>query len=321
MMNMQQLNRLIIDPEVEALFLPLDKQSLALIRHNIRLGISPEPFPVWNNILMDRIFEYQEYADAGFPITTQPLSFKSRDVMLANICQLLTDDIGNHTPYKAYLIGKHYQYHKNAYYRGEIKSSLSQLSLSELKKKYSRDIHRSIVDIVDAYGIACATIHFYDNFATCIDDIRDKKPDLAIKILTGKIDIPQKNVIKLSHMSIEEMDNYINTITYRAIAKRVPVRRPGSIPVDIEKNNKKHLDNRIIPEIKQMPKYDPDAAVSSLALTIPSWSESIRRVRIKSNLSEVSAGAADNLLFQLGILENTIQSIKIELEEIKKDAN
>ena len=321
MMNMQQPNSLIIDPEVSALFLPPDAHSIAMVRHNIRLGIPPSPFPVWNNILMDRIFEYREYTDAGYTIKTQPFSFKSKDVMLSSICQLLTDDISEYTPYKAYLIGKHYQYHKNAYYRDEIKTPLSQLPLTELKQKYSRDIHRSIVDIVDAYGIACATIHFYSKYASAIDLIRIKNPDIATRLLSGRINIPQKSVITLSQMTNDEIENYLKALNSYTLIKKAPVKIPGDNPVDIDNSNKPHLENRIIPEIKQMPKYDPDAAVSSLALTVPSWSESIRRVRERSVLSEVSQKAADNLIFQLGILEKSIQIIKNELEGITKDAN
>lgn len=94
---------------------------------------------------------------------------------------------------------------------------------------------------------------------------------------------------------------------------------PGYTPVKIDAPQ--HLDNKIIPEIKQMPKYDPDGYVSSLALTIPSWSDTIKRVRDRSKMTDVSKDAANKLIFQLGILERSIQIIKSELEGVTKDAN
>lgn len=319
--NMQQSNRLIIDPEVSALFLPLDHYSTSIIKQNISHGILPAPFPVWNNILMDRLTEYQEYADASIPVKTQQFTFTSKNVMLAFICQLLATDIVKATPYKMYLIGKHYQYHKAAYYHGEVESPFENLTRADLKTLYSNDIHQSIIALVDAYDISPTTIHFYSRFASAIDSIREKDEQTAMLILSGRVNIPKKKVIELKKYTKSELENYIQMIKHissnKISAFKIPVKKPD----DIDNKPQKHLDNRIIPEIKQMPKYDPDAAVSSLALTVPSWAESIRRVKTRSNLSEVSAGAADNLIFQLGILENTIQIIKHELEERIKDAN
>ena len=40
--------------------------------------------------------------------------------------------------------------------------------------------------------------------------------------------------------------------------------------------------------IKDMPEYDPDAEILSLALTIPSWVSSINRVLSSAKFSEIS---------------------------------
>lgn len=316
-MNMQQPSKLIIDPDVSALFLPPDHYSISMIRQNIRLGIPPAPFPVWNNTLMDRIYEYKEYADTGITIKTQSFSFRSKNAMLASICQLLAADIVKATPYKMYLVGKHYQYYKAAYYKGEIDSPYENISLKELRKKYTKDIHQSIVPLVDMYEISPTTIHFYSRYARAIDDIRKTDEKTANLILSGKVNIPKKKVLDLRHLSKKQWEEYLQMLKGNVSKKNPVLKISGNIPVDIEK---KHIDNRIIPEIKQMPKYDPDADVSSLALTIPSWAESIRRVRTRSIMSEVSQGAADNLIFQLGILEKSIQIIKTELEGINRNA-
>ncbi len=321
MMNMQQPSSLIIDPEVSALFLPPDPYFTSIIKQNIRMGLPPAPFPVWNDILMDRLNEYKEYVDTGIQIKTQPLFFTSKDTMLAFICQMLATGISKTTHYKMYLIGKHYQYYKAAYYRSEVESPHNGLSRSELKERYSKDIHKSIVALVDTYDISPTTVHYFSRFASAIDSIRGKDEHIGMQILSGQIKIPKNKIIELKSCSTNELQRYIKMVKHSSAAKISTSKIPGNRPVEIDPSHKEHLDNRIIPEIKQMPKYDPDAAVSSLALTVPSWTDSIRRVKTRSNLSEVSAGAADNLIFQLGILENTIQIIKNELEGITKDAN
>lgn len=316
---MQQPNKLIIDPEVSALFLPPDSVARNKIRENIRLGIVPAPFPVWNRILMDRIHEYQEYADAGFTIRTQPFTFKSKDMMLASICQLLAEDIQKLTQYKIYLIGKQYQYHKAAFYHKDIESPTEHISLVELKKKYTKDIHPSVVALVDLYGVSSGTIHFYSRYATAIDTIREYSPKLATSILSGDINVSRKAILRLNSLSESELKKCIENIDVSHDTRILSSMIPGHIPVKIYEPP--YLDNRIIPEIKHMPKYDPDEYVSSLALTIPSWSDTIRRVRERSNMNDVSPGAAKKLMFQLGILERNIQIIRTELEGITEDAD
>ena len=316
---MQQHSKLKIDPDVSVLFLPPDEKAMARIYEDISLGISPAPFPVWNNILMDRIHEYKEYADAGFDIKTQPFSFSSKNAMLASICQLLAADIPEMTQYKSYLIGKQYKYHKAAYDNGEIEPTGEHISYAALKKKYSKDIHPSTVDMVDTYGISSATIHEYARYAATIDKLRERSTGLVTSILSGNITMSKKAVSQLCSLTDEEFIKSLSIIKREKSGKILASMLPGHAPVKIDEPP--HLENRIIPEIKQMPKYDPDGYVSSLALTIPSWSETIKRVRDRSNMTDVSPDAAKKLIFQLGILERNIQIIKTELEGVTEDGN
>ena len=65
-----------------------------------------------------------------------------------------------------------------------------------------------------------------------------------------------------------------------------------------------------------MPAFDPDAEISSLTLTIPSWSSSIERTRNNADLSIVSPKARNNLILALGRLQNTVDEM---LSAIKED--
>ena len=153
---------------------------------------------------MDRIYEYKEYANAGFDIKTQSFSFRSKNAMVACICQLLATDIQEMTQYKTYLIGKQYQYHKAAYDNGELETAYEHISFAELKKKYSKDIHPSTVDMVNLYGISSGTIHEYSRYASSIDKLRVRSSDLVTKILSGNITISKKAVSQLCKISDED---------------------------------------------------------------------------------------------------------------------
>ena len=62
--------------------------------------------------------------------------------------------------------------------------------------------------------------------------------------------------------------------------------------------------------------YDPDAELSSLSLTIPSWISSIERTRDRANFREASMRSKLKLTQQLYLLEHTVTKVKTEIEEI-----
>ena len=70
------------------------------------------------------------------------------------------------------------------------------------------------------------------------------------------------------------------------------------------------------PSVKDMPEYDPDAEISSLTLTIPSWKSSIERAKNTADLTIVSPQAKGDLAQALRELRNTIADMLSEVEDI-----
>ena len=68
------------------------------------------------------------------------------------------------------------------------------------------------------------------------------------------------------------------------------------------------------PSVKDMPVYDPDAEVTGLTLTVPSWTSSIIRTMDKTNLTEVSDKAKANLISALSKLNGEIEKFIKEIE-------
>ena len=81
---------------------------------------------------------------------------------------------------------------------------------------------------------------------------------------------------------------------------------------------KKKPQADIKPQIKITPQYDPDAEVSSLSLTIPSWVSSINRTKDTANLKAISDTARDRLRNELA---NMIYSIRLLLNEMEESSN
>ena len=69
------------------------------------------------------------------------------------------------------------------------------------------------------------------------------------------------------------------------------------------------------PSVKDMPAFDPDAEITGLTLTIPSWASSIDRTRSKADLSIVSDRARDRLAEALTELQGKVSDMLIALKE------
>ena len=69
---------------------------------------------------------------------------------------------------------------------------------------------------------------------------------------------------------------------------------------------KRIVNTKKAPEIKQMPKYDPNAEISSLTLTIPSWISSIERTCSSADFEHATPEALDKLGLKLQILQEAI---------------
>lgn len=69
------------------------------------------------------------------------------------------------------------------------------------------------------------------------------------------------------------------------------------------------------PGIKNMPDFDPDAAIAGLTLTIPSWTSSINRALNSSNMNTVSIKARTNLQQALMNLQATIDELLRAIKE------
>ena len=65
-----------------------------------------------------------------------------------------------------------------------------------------------------------------------------------------------------------------------------------------------------------MPKPDPDAEISTLIFTIPSWINSIERTTTVSDFQQASEDAKNRLRYQLTVLKKTIEKLQKKIEEV-----
>ena len=315
-----ELMKLKIDPEFKGLIKALQTKEYLQLESNILMDGCREAIITWNGIIVDGHNRYEICTRHGIPFRIQEMEFDCREAVIAWICanQLGRRNISEET--RKYLIGVQYNTEKIVASKRNARG-VNQYSTSDFvdydvsPEDFERQItHRTAERIADENHISHATVQKYAVYSKALDEIGQHEPKLVRKILSGAYKISHKNVVELSKRTPEEIRrvnrridrNPEPFIQYKRTRNAMHTGRREAIPSDEPQG----------PSVTDMPAFDPDAEISSLTLTIPSWSSSIERTRNTANLSIVSSKARNNLIVALGRLQDTVDEM---LSAIKED--
>jgi len=279
-----------------------------------------EPLHVWNNTIVDGYSRYEICTRLQIPFTIQYIHFKNREEAIAWVCtnHLLRPNITDEA--RRYLLGKRYEMEKilrtttkniesHQDRKNEVNSTLLIEPVFEKSSYYTSEW------LAKEYHISHSTIEKYGIFASALDALSIVLPTFALKILYGQVKISHEHIVELSRLSPHDVsilskyisDDTMTRIGYSEIRKILPKKQ--ALP-------KKQIPHIPICSVKNMPVYDPDAEISSLTLTIPSWVSSINRTRLIANFSEISINAQCSLENELLVLKETINTILASMKEI-----
>ena len=132
------------------------------------------------------------------------------------------------------------------------------------------------------------------------------------RILSGRYKISHDNVVALSRMSAQEVKKFGKQMKN--------ARKAGAVvPYAVSRSQLGQIapeqPTPIQPGIKTMPDFDPDAEITGLTLTIPSWTSSINRTRSHTDLNSISLKARMNLQHVLFSLQATIDELLQDIKE------
>ena len=316
-MRKKQTPVLIIDPDFKFLIQPLSDEKYAFLEETLFDNGCHEPLSVWKNIIVDGHKRYEICNQWDIPYTVRKADYRDRCDVISFICatQLERDDIT--VEYKKYLTGKKYLAETEI---GARKLMLKNFPKSSEHTTFSNrpcNKYETARLLAAKYNMSHATVLKYGTYAKSIDSIKEKDPDIALKILLGQLKISHENIIELARLPKEDLkclkavlqENHIERIGYSEIRHELQWKRLPTTPP----KEKPHA----CPQIRKMPSYDPDAGISSLALTIPSWIESIERAKSHTEFTAITTAAKHNLVMQLMKLKKTIHSIETSIEEAK----
>lgn len=313
-MENKSVKTLKIDPQFKNLIRPLHKKEYLQLEENILADGCRDPLIVWNGFIVDGHNRYEICTRHQIPFSVIDKEFTCREEVIAWICanQLGRRNIAEET--RKFLIGKQYEAEKIV---SKIKNPMgsNQYSNSEIQppngmnNESSR--HRTAEKIAQENNISHGTVEKYAIYSRAMDIIAEKEPEIAPKILSGQYKISHKDVVELSKLSPPE----IRKVGEKIQSLQEPLAKYNKVRNAIQAKSEKENKGDPAPSVKDMPTFDPDADITVLTLTIPSWASSIDRVRTKTDLSIISSRARAGLISELHSLMRQIEAMLSAIEE------
>ena len=303
-----------IDPQFRDLIPPLSEEERKQLEDNLIAEGCRDPICIWHGIILDGHNRYEICTRRGIPFTVQPIRLRSRVAAIAWICanQLGRRNISEET--RRYLIGKRYDAvktkgarNKKGVNQASYKKKCENVPSSEAVRH-----HRTAFELGSEYHVSHQTVQKYGAYSRALDTIAKKNPDIVRRILSGEIRISHENILEASQMPSNQLERFVaqcdnnnSFVPYKGSREIMKRNRSQSMKPQPPKA-----------EIKNMPKFDPDAEISSLSLTIPSWISSIERVKKVSGITGSTVGAREKLTNTLLDLRTSIDDM---IECIKKE--
>lgn len=310
----RQLYKLKTDPDLRRLVAPLDPVEYKEMEENIKCYGGIKGVMVWENIILVD-YEYYNYChNHNIPFCLINLSLRSEVEAVTWVCKNQLNRKFLPEEMKKYLIGKRSQADREnnlqQFKKVENNTDLQTLFLLKYSKS---NISKTVVreKIGKEYNLAYITVKKYEDYAKALDIIYRFCPEFVNEHLTGKLKMSIEKVGMLSSLSAVAM----NRECRRWLSESVKVklgRKKGKAPWSSEKNL---INVSPIISIKDMPSYDPDSEIISLALTIPSWQSSINRVKEVINIKKTSQESRVRLIQSLIDLNTTAYKLIRFLKE------
>lgn len=308
-------------PQLSRLVAPLaPRKQRELVRNLARWGCS-DPIRIWQNYVLVDLEAYDYCIKHNIAVNVRYIAFQCLEDATAWICksQFSREDISE--AMRRYIIGAHFRAEKQRRIR-EV-STAKQLTKDQVQPKgahsvftvtdnlFETSLTRTAEILASQYHVSAATVRKYATYATMMDQLYSMEPALAAKVMRGEIYIGYDNLLEVTSMNAGDV------VRLSKYFLEGPDRRPTYTKFKAMLEKSREKPQQAVPppgSIKEMPEYDPDAEVSSLALTIPSWIGSIQRAERNSDFFKITERARAKLIYELNNLiftaNNTISALK-----------
>lgn len=310
-MERKSVRKLKIDKGFKELIRPLFKQEYLQLEQNLLTDGCRDPIITWNGYIIDGHNRYEICTRHKIPFAVLEMEFECRESVVAWICanQLGRRNLTAET--RKFLIGMQYESEKI------VNSKKNALGINQFTgvdsatpyvdcdpEEHDAKIltkRKTAARIAEQNHISHGTVEKYAIYSRALEEIGQKAPEVVPKILSGRYKISHNNVRELAKLSSKEIKQFVARIEQM----QQPFIQYNRIRKELKNPQMLHPVESS-PTVKDMPQFDPDADVTGLTLTIPSWSSSINRIRTQTDLMHISESARLKLEKSLVELNNHI---------------
>ena len=314
--------RLRINPDFNLMGTPLSEEDRIAQENAILAQGKSVPIRVWDDVLL---MDYEAYAfcrGRKIEIVLEQLDIKNREEAIAWIAkeQLARPDLTEEM--QKYLIGKRCNSEKllGTMESATIKEAARQKDPPEgfelPPQVYESTATRTWEKIGNEYHISVATVRKYGIYAQMLDQLHAWEPAFVKMILQGNFRISHENLVEITSLKRDEV-NRLSKYFFNGNEPHPSYMKFKSLHYD-DKPRATKVAAPPAGSIKEIPQYDPDAEVSSLGLTVPSWTDSVKRVQKNTDFTKISERARWRLVYEL---DRLLYCVGDMLAVLKEDNN
>lgn len=312
------------EKDFKNLIRPLRRQEYLALEQSLRTEGCKELILVWNGYIVDGHNRYAICQKYGIPFEIQEMDFICKEEAIAWICarQLKRKNLTDET--RKFLIGMQYETEKyvnhlrfpkgSNHYTIRIRGMEEEVERDENGKfaRGYRSGHRTAAKIAEENNVSFGTVEKYAIYTRALEAIGAKVPELVPKILSGRMKLSHAALLDMVKLSTEELERINNRVS----KTRVPYFAYGNAPTTAQNPETAYAPaGTTATSIKDMPAFDPDASITELSLTIPSWINSIKRTEKNTKFDIASAAARKRLVDALTELADTAYELALKAEE------
>ena len=291
------LRQLRISQEFQRLAVPMSREETLRLERELLSGQEPPVIVVWNDYILDGYTQYELCQKHGLLFRLDEKSFSCQEAAISWICCSRLGQERLTVEMRRFLIGTRY------IAENRLKKTSHVTGSADMRDSSGVTGRRLAARIGGEYGVSLGSVERYARYTRALERMRSHVPALIAGILAGRIKISQEEVAALSRLEHRTLQRAACQLEY-------------SQGADVSCWNCQRERNESPLSIKDMPAFDPDAEITSLTLTIPSWNGSINRMRSRVRLSTASQEAKINLKQALEHLQGTISSVLSEIGEM-----
>lgn len=294
--------------EYKRLYQPITEQEYIQLETKLKESKDIIKIKTWINIVLCDYEKLEICQKYNLLYRASQIYVRNSEEALLWLCKNQLERTDLTLEMRRYLIGKRYSYERilGAHDAASRRASSSvRRKPKKTEARYDDCAIKTQERLARECNISVSTIWKYYIFAEALDAIYDINEEFASAIMRGNIKISQENVVAISKLSEKEIHNMAEQL----LREQTDFKSFSGLRKLLSKTNAEKTDDNVsvkAPSIKDMPQYDPDSEVASLALTIPSWISYMKRVSNASDMSKVSESAKTKLRNELDKLGNAI---------------